>query len=489
MTCKRLYLVVAVTLFSFLAGCGGSTSHPTPQGGFTNASLNGTFAISFSGSDSNSLFAVAGILTANGNGQITSGVMDINESINGSSQPLTNVAFTGTYNVQADGRGVAGLTTAAGSGAGVFDLVFVIVGNNRALVTRFEKSATGSGTMDPVNSSAFSTAALAGTMVFNLSGVDGAGNPLSTVGSITTNAAGAVTSGIQDLSDNGSILTAQPISTGSIQVAGNGRGTATITTTTGTLNFAFYVVDATHIKMVETDALPALLSGDGLSQGGATSNGSISGPFAFTVAGNDLAAGPFTLGGVFTSNGAGGITSGTLDFNDAGSATPNVPFTGTYSLDASGRGTATISGTVTVDFVLYPTSNGVQMLDVDPGFQVSGAAFAQTGALSTASLQGAYGMNFSAATGGGPVDSIASLSANGTGHMTGISDINDVGQPSPGNALTGSYSIDGTGHGQLALSTPLAPQGMVLYMVNSNKALFIEVDSQGIVAAGEIDHQ
>jgi len=479
MTCKRLFLVVAVTLLTLLAGCGGSSSQPTPQGGFTNASLNGTFAISFSGSDANGAFAVAGILTTNGAGQITSGLMDVNRS----PQPVTNLTISGSYNIHPDGRGVAGLNTSAGT----FDLVFVIVGNNRALVTRFEQSATGSGAMDLVNSSAFSTAALAGTMVFNLSGLDSAGNVMSTVGSITTNATGAVTSGIQDLSDNGTILTAQPISTGTIQVAGTGRGTASITTTTGTLNFAFYVVDATHIKMVETDALPAL-SGEAFRQNGPTSNASINGPFAFTVAGNDLAVGPFAAGGVFTSNGAGGITSGTLDFNDAGAPTQNAPITGTYSLDASGRGTATVTGSVTLDFVVYPTTNGVQMLNVDSGLQVSGTAFAQSGALSTASVQGDYGMNLTAATSGGELDSIASLNANGTGHIAGITDINNVGSTSTGTSLTGSYTVDSTGHGPLTFQTGLGPQAMGIYVVNSNKALFVDLDTN-IVAVGDMEHQ
>ena len=67
MRCKRLFVVVAVALFStFLAGCGGSNKNPTPQGGFTNGNLNGTFAMSFTGTDANGFFAVAGIITADG---------------------------------------------------------------------------------------------------------------------------------------------------------------------------------------------------------------------------------------------------------------------------------------------------------------------------------------------------------------------------------------------------------------------------------------
>ncbi|HKT49300.1 MAG TPA: hypothetical protein VJV96_03335 [Candidatus Angelobacter sp.] len=482
MRCKRLFVVVAGALFcTFLAGCGGSSNNPTPQGGFTNANLNGTFAMSFSGTDANGFFAVASMITVDGNGHITSGVLDINEA----PTPITNASVTGTYVVRADGRGVMGLTGPAGN----FNLVFVIVANNRALVTRFEQSAVGSGSLDLVNSSAFSTAALAGTFVFNLSGIDIAQNSLATVGSITTNSTGTVTSGVQDQSDNGAILTNNPITSGSIQVASNGRGTASITTAAGPQNFAFYVVDANHIKLVETDSLPAL-AGDAFRQSGTISAASLTGPFAFTVAGNDVAAGPFAAGGVFSSNGSGTITSGIEDFNDAGSPIQNVALAGTYSIDPSGRGTATITtATVgTLTFAFYPTTNGVQLIETDTGLVVSGAAFPQTGALSTATLQGAYGLNYTAATLNGELDTVASINANGTGHLTGIMDANNVGSTSTGTALNGNYTIDATGHGPLTLTSGLGQQNMAIYAISNTRALFVELDTD-IVAAGSVEHQ
>jgi hypothetical protein len=480
---KRLFLAVAATLIPLLAGCGGSSKNPTPQGGFTNANLNGTYAMSFSGVDGNGFFAVAGSITADGNGHITSGQLDLNQS-----PAPVNTTLTGTYNVRADGRGVAGLVTSAGN----FSLVFVIVGNNRALVTRFEQSATGSGSLDLVNSSAFSTAALAGTFVFNLTGIDSGGNSEATVGSITTDSTGNVTTGVQDLSDNGVIITAQPISSGSIQVAGTGRGTASITTPGGTLNFAFYVVDANRIKLVETDNLPAL-AGDGFRQSGTVSNASLSGPFAFTVSGNDTTAGPFAGGAVFTADGAGNITSGTEDVNDAGSATPNAPISGTYALDASGRGTLSISNATigTLTFAIYPTTNGVQMLNTIGSLVVSGAAFPQTGALSNGSIQGAYGMNYTAASlNNGELDVIASVNANGAGHMTAIQDISNPGggPPSSGTALTGDYSVDATGRGPLTLQSFLGQQNMAIYVLNGSRALFVELDNT-TVAAGAMEHQ
>src|SRR6185437_1253363 len=112
-------------------------------GNFGVSSLNGTFAFSFAGKDANGRYAVAGVLTADGAGNLTSGVLDVNQQ----PSPSTNVSFTGTYTVAGDGRGTATLTTPAGT----FILAFVVVTVNRSLVTRFEKLADGIGAMDRVN--------------------------------------------------------------------------------------------------------------------------------------------------------------------------------------------------------------------------------------------------------------------------------------------------------------------------------------------------
>jgi hypothetical protein len=484
MRCKRSFLFLSAFLLGLLiliAGCGGSMNNPKPQGGFTNANLNGTFAISFSGSDANGFFAVAGTLTADGTGHITSGVLDLNRSTG----PANNVPFSGTYTVRADGRGVAGLASPAGN----FSLVFVITSAGRALVTRFEQSATGSGSMDLQNSSAFSTSALAGTFVFNLSGLlDANGNPIATVGSFTTDNTGTITGGVQDSAENGAIFN-DVISGGSIQVGANGRGTATIITAAFTRKFAFYVVDANRIKLVETDSLP-VLAGDAFRQSGTFSNSSLAGPFAFTVAGNDVGIGPFAGGGVLTSDGAGNVTTGTEDFNENGAATVNIALSGTYTVGANGRGTAVINNgtTGTLNLVLYPTTNGVQLLETDTGTVVSGAAFAQSGALSSASVQGTYGLNYTGVISGGPLDAVASLTANGTGHVTGIIDINNVGSTSSGTSLTASYSVDSTGRGPLTLQSGLGQQNTAIYVLNSSRALFVDLDSN-LVAVGVIEHQ
>jgi hypothetical protein len=479
-----LYLAAAITLIT-IAGCGGgnSVNFPPPQGGFTNSNLNGPFAFSYTGSDAGGFLAVAGSFVADGAGHITSGTQDINSG----TAVITNTAVTGTYLVRADGRGTITLTSPTPNSNSTLD--FVIVGGGHALVTRFDNRATGSGTIDLQTTSAFSNAALAGPFAFSLSGIDtNAAVPLAIGGVFTSDASGALTAGVDDSNDNGLVITNDPM-TGSIPIASTGRGIATLNTVRGTLTFAYYVVDANHLKIVETNTLPAL-GGEAFRQTGPFTNASVSGPFAFTVAGADLLnLNPFAAGGVVTSDGAGNLASGIEDFNDGGSITTAVPFTGTYSIAANGRGTMTLNTAAGIfSFVIYPSSGGVLVLETDSRFLTSGTALQQqTTAFNAGSLQGIYGMNFTASANGSELDSIAEFTADGVSKLTGIIDINNSGGITFGQSMTGTFIANSNGRFAMSLQTPLGPQSMIVYLVNGNRALFIEVDD--VIAAGDIRHQ
>ncbi len=468
-------------LLILLAGCGGgsSLSFPPPQGGFTNANLSGPFAFSYTGTDAAGFLAVAGSFQADGNGHITSGFQDVNSG----RAISTNTPISGTYTVRADGRGSINVTSSAGNSV----IEFVIVAGGHALITRFDANATGSGTIDQQTTSAFSNAALAGQFAFSLSGIDSLANPLAVAGNFTSDATGAITSGINDSNDNGSVITSDPL-TGSIPVASNGRGTASINTARGTLSFAYYVVDSTHLKLVETDTTIAL-GGEAFRQTGPFSASSVSGPFAFTLAGADLLNGPFAAGGVLTSDGVSAVTSGTEDINDAGSLASNVALTGNYTVASNGRGTLTINnGAGTFNFVIYPSSGGVLALETDPRFVTVGAALQQTMPFSNGSLSGTYGMNFTGATTGGEVDSVAEFTADGVSKLNGIIDVNSSGSITFGQPLSGTFSVSGNGRTTFTLKTPFGTQNLAVYLISSNRALFVELDG-GLVAAGDIRHQ
>jgi hypothetical protein len=480
---RFLVSVAAAVILIVMAGCGGgnSLSFPPPQGGFTNANLSGAYAFSYTGSDGAGFLAVAGSFQADGSGHITAGTQDINSGF----AIVTNVAISGTYVVRADGRGSATLNSTAGTTT----IDFVLVAGGHALVTRFDNNAAGSGTIDLQTASAFSNTALAGTFAFNVAGIDAVGNPMGVVGNLTSNAAGTITAGVNDSNDNGTFLASDPI-TGSIPVAASGRGTATLNTARGTLTFAFYVVDANHIKLVETDNL-LVLGGEAFRQTGPFSNASVNGPFAFTVAGADIVvSGPFAAGGVITSNGAGVVTGGVEDFNDAGTVTTNIGLTGSYSIAPSGRGTLTITSTAgTSNFVIYPSSGGVLALQTDFRFVTTGAALAQQAApFSAASFSGTYGMNFTGVTTAGELDSIAQFTSDGASKLNGIIDLNNNGVITFGQPLSGSFTVSSNGRTVMPLQTSLGTQNMAVYLVDGTRALFVELDPN-LVAAGDIRHQ
>ena len=473
---KHLTLFITGTLLILLAGCGGGAHIATPvAGGFTNASLNGTYAFAVSGTNANGFFSVAGSFQANGNGTITTGTED-----------FTNQTITGTYTVRSDGR-----TTATLTGTNVtMTLDFVLLNTSTGLAIRFQNTATGSGSIDMQSSSAFNLASLAGTFAFNVSGSDAAGNPEGTTGVTTFDGAGDLTTGVFDDNDNGTVtanaaIAPVPLSLTS-PAGGTGRGTLTFNAHT----FAYYVVDANHVKLVEIDSgvTNPFLGGDAFRQSSTT----VSGNFAFTVAGATSSGnGVFAGGGVLNTDGAGNIlNSSVTDIYNGGTLSSAQTTTGTYSVAGSGRGAMALTGSFgTLNFAIYPSSGGLQMLELDAAVLSSGAAQQQVGAsFSNASLNGGFGLNLTGAdlVVGSEVDAIAQLNSTGTGTFTGAFDFNDAGGLSPSLALTGTYSVSSNGRGTMTLSpSTLGTFHVLFYTVSNSRVLFIEPDTNQ-VSAGSI---
>jgi hypothetical protein len=157
---------------------------------------------------------------------------------------------------------------------------------------------------------------------------------------------------------------------------------------------------------------------------------------------------------------------------------------------ANGRGTMTLNTAAGIfSFVIYPSSGGVQALETDSRFLTSGTALQQqTTAFNAGSLQGIYGMNFTASANGSELDSIAEFTADGVSKLTGIIDINNSGGITFGQSMTGTFLANSNGRFAMSLQTPLGPQNMIVYLVNGTRALFIEVDG-AVIAAGDIRHQ
>ena len=506
---KRAFLLL---IFSFLviliiSGCGGGvhTAPPNPSG-FTNASLNGTYVFAITGNNGGGFFAITGSFTANGSGGITGGTEDINSP--GTGVVAQNVGITGSYNVRTDGRAVATITSV--SPAVSFGLDFVLLSSQKALVIRFDQNGTASGTVDLANSAAANLTALAGSFSLNVAGVD-SNNPNTqgseaAAGLVTFDSSGNISSGVFDDNDagtvNGGAGSATPASitpaSAAISSPVNGRGTATLTTSGSlavTRHFVYYVVDPNHLKLIETDSFP-ILAGDAFRQ----SSTAVAGSFAFTLAGATANGHQvFLSGGVLNTDGAGNILNTSVeDLDNGGSITAagGAPVSGTYSV-SGGRGTMQLVGPITLNLVFYPSTGGLQLLDVDAGsIEASGAALQQSGApFSNASINNGYGLNFSGVVGPGTineseVDAIAQFNATGSGTLSGALDVNNFGALNSSLALSGSYTVSSNGRGTTALRTSQGNINLIFYMASNSQIVFVELDEGiGQISVGTLAAQ
>jgi hypothetical protein len=505
---RLLMALAAISSIVLAVGCGSSNSVAPNNNDFSDSSLNGTYVLSISGIDVNakadteSFFAIVGTITADGKGNIT-GTVDINDPDLGSPGVFLGQTLTAsTYNITQDGRGTGSLSTPEGN----FGLDFVLTSTGHGLITRFDGNGTGSGTLDLQTST---TQTSLTSLAFSLSGSDLSGNPLGTVGAFTLNSSGTITpAGLQDFNDNGDSATSGPAGlalTGSLVLSSGGTsGTAVLTTSSGfgSLGFDVWVIDSTHLKLIETDTSGPVLSGDAFTQQTSFTTGQL----VFTVAGLDLNGDPVAAGGFVTTDAGGDLSAGNEDYNNAGTAAGPVGFTGSCATFVAGRcqlnSLGFTNGAVSnLAFAAYPSSAGVLLLEDDNTGILQGTAYSQTATAFTAPAS--YGLNLSGANSDGEgdvgeVDDIAQFNATATAspaiNMTGVLDDNSLlGGPFSPASLSGTYTPDSpaTGRGSITvptIATFIGTLNLEYYVVNSSTAVFIDGDQEQ-VAVGTFEAQ
>jgi hypothetical protein len=497
---NRLVLPVILSSFAVLAGC-GSTSNPTvtppPSGGFSNSNLSGTYVFSVTGSDAgNNFVAMMGTFTADGKGNISSGVIDVN----GTAGSLLEAGVTsGSYNVGADGRPTGsptiptGLITLQAGSANVFTFDYVLTSSAHGLMTEFDSNGSASGTLD-LQSNVIQANINGQSYAFNLTGANGSGagvcgvGALSTVGAFTLDANGNLSTGVADFNNNCVPTAGVSVTAGSVTLgSGATFGKATITSAT-TYSFDVLAIDATHLKFIETDT-QAILVGDAFTQTSSIPTGNN----VFTLAGFDTAIpGPFTAAGLIVTDGSGNINSGSVeDINDTGTASEIKGFTGSYTPLASGRSELSLVGFVNGNsgiacspclFAVYPSSGGLQILEIDNGGLTNGVAYTQN-TTTLASGQG-YGMNLSGATSTSSEDDIAEFT-NKSGSFSGIIDTNDQGATSFKNSYSGSYSADTTFPGRGTVANTQNGPLLTTYVVDSSTTVALSTD-RNLVGLGAL---
>jgi hypothetical protein len=375
------------------------------------------------------------------------------------------------------------------------------------MMIRFDTNNTGSGTIDQQNLNDLTTSptVVMGPYAFSASGTDATFKPMALAGEFTSNGSGGVPAAgsMIDVNDDGTVATQSPSVNGSYALdsgnAGTGRGTLTLPSTNATqLQFAFYVIDSTHLHIVEIDS-NAFLAGDVYTG----ASGGFSGTYVFTAGGTSSmsATSAYAEGGGFISNGSGSITGGAIDVNNAGTVTTNTTISTTpYSVNGTtGRISLTLG---TSEFAVYQTANGTAvMVEIDSTAVATGLAYPQVAADASAVpaagsfafVLGGQGL-FHQTAGATQPDAEGQLTLSSTAFSGGNFDINNVNavfKMDPVNITNSTIATpSGNGRGTATIEgqNPDVTYKLIYYLIDDNTALLFDQDTAR-VAIGTIDRQ
>jgi hypothetical protein len=497
---------------------------------------DGNYVFSLSGSDTVNYFddpaSVSGVFTVIG-GAITGGEQDYadywtiaSDQINGAGSSISTTA---------DGNLQIVLQTCSGSNCTLPDTALGLngvetfsgtpVSASRALIIEFDDFASTSGTLDLQTS----TAALSGGYAFEIGGANP--NICSTpiVGVINIDSPGTIsgTGSIFDASDCGSGTEFQDETFAASTVSApdaTGRVTFTLNPTDSSdfpqIILVGYIVDATHIRLLETDdTFKGDFGGTAFGQGtntGTFSSSSVAGnTYVFSLSGlDDVEA--YQAAGLLTTN-PDGTVGGFINYNDLTGVGAQIPAPitgGTYTVDAPGSGfpdsgtgrvtmTGVTDGNVTLDLQLYLDGNGnALVITMDESDFGSGLAYQQTGggSFTAGSFSGTYAMNArgwqipegTLSYNQSEFDAVGPIAADGVGTLTGFVDLNWFGGitfgwspaytvPTPDLPVTGAFSaassgvFTGTITG-LDVATSTNQDAFTYYLIDTTRVLAIETD-------------
>jgi hypothetical protein len=519
----QVFFLALLLVAGFTAACGGGNPAPIPppNGLFSLASVNGTYAFSLSGEDTNGnpIFRI-GSFQADGAGNISAAIEDVNDAgVVEAFQFLP--APASTYTMSSNGKGSVTLAHNDPNVSGTvdqFQFTLVLASTANGVMIETDGSSTMSGTFHLQSI----TTNFAQSYAFDTSGLDlNIGSSESIVGRFTTNGT-AITGGTLDDNDDASPSGAQPINPGTITFdpsfgAQFGRGQFQLNATIGgqvfNLTFEFYVIDGSHLQFVETDGMKATV-GSAIAQSNVPTNVSqFPGSFVLAVGGgafNSGNFGPISRVGRFTADGSGNITNVGLDQNFSGGPTvfpaSNSSVSAfTYTIDGSGdgRGTLTLTDKNSGDqfiFVFY-LATGTQgfIQDNSNNIVADGSLNAQTATnISASTLAGSYAFNWSGTNsngGGGNEEDFAgafTIPSGGGALMNGALDLAELGEGQVflNVAFNGTIMVsgDGTGGGaqantlQIVISSPFAQTvNFHVYAISNTNFIIVGTDNGRVV--------
>jgi hypothetical protein len=310
---------------------------------------------------------------------------------------------------------------------------------------------------------------------------------------------GNVTSGVDDLTQEGSLSSNK--FTGSYAIAADGTGLMTLNISTGQqLQWALTIAPNGKVYLIEFDTT-ASGSGQAVPQNTSAFSNTPSGTFVFRLhcyQANIPSQGSVSaVGNMVLNNSAASGNEDVVRFDVLSSLT----FSGSLTApDANGRGTLNLTdsaGFATAYMYYVVDSKTLDLLETDSSHLGTGTAVEQNGAsFSNASLQNGFTFR---SFGDTPnhldgVNSAGAFTSKGDGQITsGDYDSNQDGVPLQNASLTGTYIVEASGRVTLTLnptlpSQTLSPIQAIAWMVDSTRALFL-VNVPGLAEDGQMLQQ
>jgi hypothetical protein len=441
-----------------------------------NANFNGGYAMMLSGWSDGAFGGVVGSFQADGNGNITQGMVDTNATI-GPAQDT----FTGTYCAASNNLGTMTINLTS---ANPVTLAFSLQSNGNGNIIFYHPNESyceigpisqgpypncglglfqGSGVLRKQQATAFSTGEVNGSYAFGFSG-----SQVAEAGVFAADGNGNITSGEYDFNNGGQVVT-ETISAGSVySVTSTGRGTATIiSTASNPVDLVFYVVSASEFLFLQESAG---LFGQGLLQTGPFSSSSLTGNIVMGIEDENYEA----QAGLINANGSGSFTL-SADDNYFGTVTSNTG-TGDYLVASNGRvALSSVTWCVPGDGascnynpVFYLVSQNKAFIVGTDTMVSFGKMEPQSGSnFTNASLSGNL-MGGSEQPAGLVGEEVDSVSFDGIGTVTGIAD-----QSGPSNegyspssvSINDTYTVSSNGRVVVANSE----QELIIYMISTSE--------------------
>lgn len=346
--------------------------------------------------------------------------------------------------------------------------------------------SSGSVVLPPTGGN-YSNSSLKGSYVYQVHGFDPNGNPYRQVGVFTADGNGNITGGSDDSSSNASGAAVS----GTYTVGKDGTGFITVTTSLGTVNWAFTLSSTSQLQLIEADSF-ANAGGTAELQVPSAIAATLNGTYVFHLHQDASAQNApnsqvpaAEVGSLAISSGS---ASGTMDENLAGTFNSAVSVTATFNaLAGLGRGIGTLvnsSTNFTTNFVYYIVDvNKFVILVSNLGAVGSGSAELQSGNVG-AGLSGNYAFGSRGDDGSffAGIATVGQFNAS-SGSISGAEDISQDGNISNNVTISSCYTALSTGQvivNDMSGGTCTSTVTQVFWMVSPSRAFFVNVSSNTV---------